>query len=117
MKTTDNQPKNASEPARHESITSAERDAKREACLDDIVKSQARIVDLLAASAARDAKQDAQLDSINEKLVNIEKSVEALKGALTPWKIVLGGIVSIAFATVLSVLGVKGINALLELLK
>ena len=74
MKTTDNQPKNASESARQESITSAERDAKREACLDDIVKSQARIVALLAANAERDAVHDAHLGRIDESLRQIGKS-------------------------------------------
>ena len=74
MKTTDNQRKNASDSARHESITSAERDAKREACLDDVAKSQARIVALLAANAERDAEHDAHLGRIDESLRQIGKS-------------------------------------------
>ena len=94
----------------------AKQDAARDARVDNIAETVAELsqaVTRLTTATEQRAKQDAARDA---RMNNIAETVAELKGALTPWKIVLGGIVSVSCATVLSILGIKGVEALLKLL-
>jgi len=93
----------------------AKQDAARDARLDRTEALQAETTEAitrLTADTELRAKQDAEY---NARLNNIAETVAELKGALTPWKLVLGGIISVVVALVISVLGGKGIEALLKL--
>ena len=95
---------------------------ERQARVDEITRTVSasseaitRIATTIEQREKLEDERQARVDKITDTVTTLSQTIAELKGMLTPWKIILGGIVSVSLATVLSVAAVKAVEALLKL--
>ena len=95
---------------------------ERQARVDEIARTVSasseaitRIATIIEQREKLEDERQARVDKITDTVTTLSQTIAELKGMLTPWKIILGAIVSVSLATVLSVAGVKAVEALLKL--
>lgn len=95
---------------------------ERQARVDEIARTVSasseaitRVATIIEQREKLEDERQVRVDKITDTVTTLSQTIAELKGMLTPWKIILGGIVSVSLATVLSVAGVKAVEALLKL--